>query len=93
MDGKSAFQIGLRAAVWCLSFCQVPSVQQVWLETLRCKSSSFFPMTSASLVLQYLNHTDEAPEAFHFCSANWNHLNLKCHLWISFLTVAEIREQ
>lgn len=90
MDGTSAFQIGLRAVVWCLSFCQVPSVRQIWLETLRCKKSSFVSMTSVSLVLQYSNYTDEVPEAFHFCNANWNHLNLKCHLRISFLTVAEI---
>lgn len=46
--------------------------------------------TSVSLVLQYLHHTDEVPEAFNFCNANWNHLNLKCHLQISFLTVAEV---
>jgi len=90
MDCTSAFQIGLRAAVWWLSFCQLPSVQQVWLETLRCKKSSFFSVTSVSSVLQYSDHTDEVPEALHLRNANWNHLNLKCHLWICFLTVAEI---
>lgn len=83
MDGTSAFQIGLRAAVWCLNFCQLPSVQQVWLETLRCKRK-FFSMNSVSLVLKYLNHTDEATEGVHFYNANWNHLNLKCHPQISF---------
>lgn len=70
MDGTRAFQIDLRAAVWCFSFCQVPSVQQVWLEIQRCKESTFFSMTSVSLVLQYLNLIDKVPEALHFCNAN-----------------------
>lgn len=83
MDGTGAFQIGLRAAIWCLNFCQVPRVQQVWLETLKCKKRYFFSMNSVSLVLKYLNHTDGASEGVHF-NANYNHLNLKCHLQISF---------